>query len=97
VLLAAAVPTNVGGWGPREGAAAWVFSAAGLTAAQGVAAGAAYGALVTAASLPGAIVLGAGAVARRRRGRGPLMPVAVPSFRPHRPAAVLATEGARDG
>ena len=37
VLLATAVPTNIGGWGPREGAAAWAFGAAGLGAAQGVA------------------------------------------------------------
>jgi glycosyltransferase 2 family protein len=98
VLLAAAVPMNVGGWGPREGAAAWVFAAAGLTAAQGVAAGAAYGALVTAASLPGAVVLGAGALARRRRPPvRPAQTLAAQSLRPQRPVAVLATEGALDG
>ena len=27
VLLAGSVPLNVGGWGPREGVAAWVFAA----------------------------------------------------------------------
>ena len=37
VLLAMAVPANVGGWGPREGVAAWAFGAAGLGAAAGVA------------------------------------------------------------
>ena len=98
VLLAAAVPTNVGGWGPREGAAAWVFSAAGLTAVQGVAAGAAYGALVTAASLPGAVVLAAGALARRRQPSStPTSPYVPPPFRPRRTAGVLAAHGGLDG
>jgi uncharacterized membrane protein YbhN (UPF0104 family) len=92
VLLGAAVPANLGGWGPREGAAAWVFAAAGLTAAQGVAVGAAYGALVTAASLPGAVVLAAGALARRHHRVTPALP-----FAAQRPAPALATEGAFDG
>ena len=56
-LLAMALPLNVAGWGPREGAAAWAFGAAGLTAAQGVATAVTYGVLVLAASLPGAVVL----------------------------------------
>lgn len=56
-LLAMGVPANVGGFGPREGVAAWAFGAAGLTAAQGVATAMVYGALVLAASLPGAAVL----------------------------------------
>ncbi|MEU1686943.1 lysylphosphatidylglycerol synthase domain-containing protein [Micromonospora sp. NPDC005707] len=56
-LLAMGLPTNVGGFGPREGVAAWAFAAAGLTAAQGVATGTVYGALVLVASLPGAVVL----------------------------------------
>ncbi len=60
VLLIAALPANVGGWGPREGAAAWTFAVAGLSGAQGVAAATAYGVLAAAASLPGAIVLAAG-------------------------------------
>ena len=30
VLLAMGLPINIGGWGPREGAAAWAFGAAGL-------------------------------------------------------------------
>jgi uncharacterized membrane protein YbhN (UPF0104 family) len=62
-LLAMLVPANIGGFGPREGAAAWAFGAAGLTAAQGVSAALVYGALVLVASLPGAAVL----VARRIR------------------------------
>jgi uncharacterized membrane protein YbhN (UPF0104 family) len=56
-LLAMALPLNVGGWGPREGVAAWAFGAAGLTVAQGVATAVVYGALVLVASLPGACVL----------------------------------------
>jgi uncharacterized membrane protein YbhN (UPF0104 family) len=56
-LLAMVVPANVAGFGPREGVAAWAFAAAGLTATQGVATAVVYGALVLAASLPGAAVL----------------------------------------
>jgi uncharacterized membrane protein YbhN (UPF0104 family) len=56
-LLAMSLPTNVAGWGPREGAAAWAFGAAGLTAAQGVATAVTYGVLVLVATLPGAAVL----------------------------------------
>lgn len=62
-LLAMGLPANVAGFGPREGVAAWAFDAAGLTAAEGVAAATVYGALVLVASLPGAAVL----VARRVR------------------------------
>jgi uncharacterized membrane protein YbhN (UPF0104 family) len=57
VLLAMVVPLNVGGWGPREGVAAYAFAAAGLGAADGVAAATAYGVLGLAATLPGAVVL----------------------------------------
>jgi uncharacterized membrane protein YbhN (UPF0104 family) len=57
VLLAMGVPVNVGGFGPREGVAAWAFGAAGMTAALGVATGVVYGVLVLVASLPGAVVL----------------------------------------
>jgi uncharacterized membrane protein YbhN (UPF0104 family) len=66
VLLAMAVPANVGGWGPREGAAAWAFAAAGLTASAGLASAVAYGVLTLAASLPGAVfvVLRAGGARR---------------------------------
>jgi len=62
VLVAAGLPTNVAGWGPREGMAAWTFGAAGLGADQGVATAVAYGAIVTVASLPGAVVLAVGTV-----------------------------------
>jgi uncharacterized membrane protein YbhN (UPF0104 family) len=57
VLVAMGIPANVAGWGPREGVAAWVFAAAGLGAAQGVATAVVYGVMVFVASLPGAVVL----------------------------------------
>ena len=56
-LTAAAVPINIGGWGPREGAAASVFAAVGLGAGAGVAASTAFGVLATIAVLPGAAVV----------------------------------------
>ena len=65
VLLAAALP-NVGGWGPREGVTAWAFAAAGLGASRGVATAVVYGVMVFVASLPGAAVLVAAWVRRRR-------------------------------
>lgn len=65
VLVAMAVPTNIAGWGPREGMAAWAFGVAGLGAAQGVAAAVVYGVMVLVASLPGAVVLLVGWVHRR--------------------------------
>ncbi|RFU19933.1 UPF0104 family protein [Geodermatophilus marinus] len=64
VLIAAAIPFNVGGWGPREGVAAWVFAAAGYTAAEGAAVATAFGVLTLVSVLPGAVVL---LVHRRRR------------------------------
>lgn len=63
-LLAMVLP-SVGGWGPREGATAWVFAAAGLGADRGAATAVAYGVLVLAASLPGAVVLIVGWLPRR--------------------------------
>jgi hypothetical protein len=63
--LAMVLP-SIAGWGPREGATVWVFSAAGLGAARGAATSVAYGVLVLAAFLPGAIVLVAGWLPRRR-------------------------------
>jgi uncharacterized membrane protein YbhN (UPF0104 family) len=64
VLLSMTVPTSIGGWGPREGVAAWAFAAAGLGAARGVETATTYGVLSLIATLPGAVVLFA---ARRRR------------------------------
>jgi hypothetical protein len=62
VLLLGALPTNVAGWGPREGAAAWVFAGAGAGASQGVAVAVAYGAIALVATLPGALLLATAAV-----------------------------------
>jgi glycosyltransferase 2 family protein len=71
VLLASALPTNIAGWGPREGTAAWAFSSAGLTAAQGLTSAVVYGVMALVATLPGALVLIVGRRRRRREGRGP--------------------------
>lgn len=57
VLLIAALPVNVAGWGPREGAAAWAFGWAGLGAAQGLSISVLYGVLALVGSLPGAVLL----------------------------------------
>jgi uncharacterized membrane protein YbhN (UPF0104 family) len=73
VLLAMVVPLNIGGWGPREGMAAWAFAAAGMGAAQGVAAATLYGVLAMAATLPGLAVLVEGVV-RHRNGQVELRP-----------------------
>jgi uncharacterized membrane protein YbhN (UPF0104 family) len=57
VLVVAAVPLNVAGWGPREGAAAWAFAAVGLGAATGATVATTYGVLALVATLPGAVLL----------------------------------------
>jgi uncharacterized membrane protein YbhN (UPF0104 family) len=69
IAMLAMVLPSIGGWGPREGATAWVFSAAGLGAARGAAAAVAYGVMVLAASLPGAVVLVVASLRRRRASR----------------------------
>jgi glycosyltransferase 2 family protein len=65
VLVASSLPTNIAGWGPREGVAAWVFAAAGLGAAEGVTVAAVYGILSLAAAAPGALVLTLDVLPRR--------------------------------
>ena len=55
-MLAMVLP-SVAGWGPREGATAWAFAAAGLGADLGVATAVVYGLMVLVASLPGALLL----------------------------------------
>jgi uncharacterized membrane protein YbhN (UPF0104 family) len=67
-VLASAIPLSLGGWGPREGAAAWAFGAAGLGAAAGIAAATAYGVLAMIAVAPGAVVVAASALRRRSEG-----------------------------
>lgn len=68
VLLAMSIPANVAGWGPREGAAAWAFAAAGLGASAGVAAAVVYGVLALAGVLPGGVVLAISSLRRGARG-----------------------------
>jgi uncharacterized membrane protein YbhN (UPF0104 family) len=67
IQVAAVIPLSVGGWGPREGAAAWAFAAAGLGAAAGVTITTLYAVLMLIAVTPGAGLL-AGDAVRRRRG-----------------------------
>jgi uncharacterized membrane protein YbhN (UPF0104 family) len=69
VQVAAVIPLGIGGWGLREGAAAWAFSAAGLGASTGVTVTVLYAVLMLAAVAPGAGLLLGDAV-RRRRGPG---------------------------
>jgi uncharacterized membrane protein YbhN (UPF0104 family) len=57
VAMLAMVLPSIAGWGPREGATAWAFSAAGLGAGAGVATSVVYGVMALVASLPGAVVL----------------------------------------
>jgi uncharacterized membrane protein YbhN (UPF0104 family) len=69
VQVAVVIPLSIGGWGLREGAAAWAFAAAGLGAANGVTVAILYAVLMLAAVAPGAGLLLGDAV-RRRRGPG---------------------------
>ena len=57
VLAGASVPLSVGGFGPREAAAALAFPAIGLTPEAGVTTSAAFGALAVISTLPGAVIL----------------------------------------
>src|ERR1700728_4558612 len=66
IQIAAGIPLSIGGWGPREGAAAWAFAAAGLGAANGVTVSTLYAVLMLAAVTPGAGLLLTDAVRRRR-------------------------------
>lgn len=56
-LLAMSLPLTVGGWGPREAAAAAGFAAVGLPAADGLATAVVYGTLALVACLPGGLVM----------------------------------------
>ena len=70
VQIAVVIPLSIGGWGLREGAAAWAFAAAGLGAATGVTVATLYAVLMLAAVAPGAGLLLLDAIRRRRRGPG---------------------------
>ena len=69
VQTAMVIPLSIGGWGLREGAAAWAFGAAGFGAAAGVTIATLYAVLMLVAVAPGAGLLLRDAV-RRRRDRG---------------------------
>jgi uncharacterized membrane protein YbhN (UPF0104 family) len=60
------IPLSIGGWGLREGAAAWAFAAAGLGAVTGVTVATLYAVLMLIAVAPGAGLLLGDAVRRRR-------------------------------
>ena len=67
VLVTMLLPISIAGWGVREGAAAVLWGAVGLTAADGVVVSVAYGVLVLLSTLPGAVVLARTAASGRRR------------------------------
>jgi uncharacterized membrane protein YbhN (UPF0104 family) len=71
VQTALVIPLSIGGWGLREGVAAWAFGAAGLGAATGVTVSTLYAVLMLIAVAPGAVFLLIGAVRRRRDHRQP--------------------------
>jgi uncharacterized membrane protein YbhN (UPF0104 family) len=66
VQTAVVIPLSIGGWGPREGVAAWAFAAAGLGAATGVTVATLYAVVMLAAVAPGAGLLLGDAVRRHR-------------------------------
>jgi uncharacterized membrane protein YbhN (UPF0104 family) len=67
VLVAMAVPLSIAGWGIREGAAAWLFGAAGLGPEAGVTVATAYGTMALVAVAPGAALLLVGRLQAQRR------------------------------
>jgi uncharacterized membrane protein YbhN (UPF0104 family) len=66
VQSAMVIPLGIGGWGLREGTAAWAFGAAGLGAATGVSVATLYAVLMLAAVAPGAGLLLSDTVRHRR-------------------------------
>ena len=75
VQTAMVIPLSVGGWGPREGAAAWVFTAAGFGAGLGVTVTTLYAVIALLAVAPGAGLLLKDATRRGRRQRAADVPV----------------------
>jgi uncharacterized membrane protein YbhN (UPF0104 family) len=73
IQIAAGIPLSIGGWGPREGAAAWAFAVAGLGAANGVTVSTLYALLMLIAVTPGAGLLLKDAIRRRRSREHPGM------------------------
>jgi uncharacterized membrane protein YbhN (UPF0104 family) len=71
IQCAVVIPVGVGGWGLREGAAAWAFAAAGLGAATGVTVATLYAVLMLLAVAPGAGLLLTDAIRHLRDQRQP--------------------------
>jgi uncharacterized membrane protein YbhN (UPF0104 family) len=94
VMLATALPTNIAGWGPREGGAAWVFALAGLGVAEGVGTAVVYGVLAFVATLPGAAVLVVTLLRPEGRATGRAASSGRRPDRRGRAAATVALEGA---
>lgn len=69
VLLAASIPLNIGGWGPREGVAGWAFALAGLGASAGVSSATLFGVLAIISVIPGVLVTRIASVISRRNHR----------------------------
>lgn len=67
VLLAAAIPLNLGGWGPREGAAGWAFAVAGFGTAAGVSAATLFGVLAIVSLVPGVLGTMLATIVQRRK------------------------------
>jgi uncharacterized membrane protein YbhN (UPF0104 family) len=76
-LVAAALPINIGGWGPREAAAGSAFAVIGLGVSAGVAASTTFGVLTLIAVAPGLLVL----LLDRRAGGPAPVPVPTPASR----------------
>ena len=57
MLVAASLPSFLGGWGIRESASALLFAAVGMGSGEGVAVSVVYGAFALLSSLPGLLVL----------------------------------------
>ena len=70
-LAAGSLPINVGGWGPREAAAASAFAVVGLGGDVGVAASTAFGVLSLISVSPGVLVLVVDRIAAARSRRAP--------------------------
>ncbi|WP_052810235.1 lysylphosphatidylglycerol synthase transmembrane domain-containing protein [Streptomonospora alba] len=90
-LVAMSVPVGVGGWGPRESAAALGFAAVGLGAGTGLSAAVVYGVLALVAALPGVFaLLPLGGAERRRTGDRPQDPAVTEAPEPERRSPVGA-------
>ncbi len=70
VQTAIVIPVSVAGWGPREGAAAWAFAAAGFGTSLGVAVTTLYSVIALVAVAPGAALLLYDATRRGHRPAG---------------------------